>query len=290
MRRLAACTVTGLLALGLSACAGDGAQVAAFGEEEGLLFSGPIEKAKLRIGIKFDQPGVGYFSEGAEQPSGFDVDVAMHLAFRLGYAPSQVEWVEALSPYRVDLLAEGEVDLVVASFPMSDDAREAVTFAGPYLVTHQGLLVRWDNTDLATLADLPGKTICAPEGTPWEARIREMTGETATVITRVRHTECLELVSAGQADAMTTSNLNLAGLAADDGWFGEFKLLDETFGLESIGVGLPKGDLARCEQINAALQTMVEDGTWQRFLNRYTRGIDFTPDPEFNPPTPADCS
>ena len=53
----------------------------------------------IKIGIKFDQPGLGY-QDGSEY-TGFDVDVAKFVAGELGYGEDQIEWVQAPSAQRI---------------------------------------------------------------------------------------------------------------------------------------------------------------------------------------------
>ncbi|MCL2595923.1 MAG: glutamate ABC transporter substrate-binding protein [Promicromonosporaceae bacterium] len=242
----------------------------------------------LRIGIKFDQPGIGLMVDGV--PQGFDVDVAAYIAWKLGVSPFDVEWVEAVSPQREQMLLDGAVDFVVASYSITEERLAVVDFAGPYVITHQALLVRADNTTIAALEDLSGRRVCAPIGTPYLFRVQEILGDSITVIGVERHSECARMLAEGQVDAMTTSDLNLAGMAASDEFFGEFRLINEWYSNEQIGIGLPQGSGELCQRINAALLEMVEDGSWQRFITRHTGGTDYIPDATFNPPTPLPCA
>ncbi len=50
-------------------------------------------KPKIRIGIKYDQPGLGY--QDGQDYTGFDVDVARYIAGKLGYSEDQIEFVES---------------------------------------------------------------------------------------------------------------------------------------------------------------------------------------------------
>ena len=60
---------------------------------------GADETGKIRIGIKFDQPGLGFKKSGTYV--GFDVDVAKYVAKKLGYSEDQIIWKEAPSPSSV---------------------------------------------------------------------------------------------------------------------------------------------------------------------------------------------
>ncbi len=85
----------------------------------------------LKIGIKFDQPGLG-LKEG-DKYSGFDVDVATYIAGKLGTTPDKITWVQAPSAQRETLIQSGQVDLVVATYSITDARKEKVSFAGPVL-------------------------------------------------------------------------------------------------------------------------------------------------------------
>ena len=56
---------------------------------------GADEEGKIRIGIKFDQPGLGFKKSGTYV--GFDVDVAKYIAKKLGYSEDEIVWKEAPS-------------------------------------------------------------------------------------------------------------------------------------------------------------------------------------------------
>ena len=69
---------------------------------------------KIRIGIKFDQPGLGY--QDGSQYTGFDVDVARYIAGKLGYSEDQIEFVESPSANRENMLNNGQVDMIFATY------------------------------------------------------------------------------------------------------------------------------------------------------------------------------
>lgn len=92
---------------------------------------------KITIGIKFDQPGVGLKTPDGKY-EGFDVDVARYVAKSLGYSEKQIEWKEAPSAERENLISAGDVDFVVASYSITDERKQKVSFAElPYLLAHQ---------------------------------------------------------------------------------------------------------------------------------------------------------
>ena len=140
-------------ALTLTACGGgDDGGSGAGGEGGG---SGE----SVRIGIKFDQPGLGY-RDGSEY-TGFDVDVAKYVACELGYAEDAITWVSAPSAQRENMLQTGQVDMIFATYSITDARKEVVSFAGPYFVAGQDLLVTADNDaqppEVASIHRLEGR-------------------------------------------------------------------------------------------------------------------------------------
>lgn len=110
---------------------------------------------KIRVGIKFDQPGLGFKKSGTYV--GFDVDVAKYIAKKLGYSEDQIVWKEAPSKQREAMLQNGDVDFIVATYSITDERKKVVSFAGPYFVAGQDLLVRKDETSINGPEDLNGQ-------------------------------------------------------------------------------------------------------------------------------------
>ena len=102
------------------------------------------DAGNIKIGVKFDQPGIGVQEPGADAPVGFDIDMGRIIAGPLGIDADDIEWIETVSDNREPFLQNGTVDLVIASYSITDDRRKVVGQAGPYYVTGQQLLVRSD--------------------------------------------------------------------------------------------------------------------------------------------------
>jgi glutamate transport system substrate-binding protein len=274
--RYAAAAVAALAALTLSACGGGDS-----GESEG----GDAGGETVRIGIKFDQPGLGYDEGGSY--SGFDVDVAKYVAGELGFTEEQIEFVEAPSANRENLLSNNQVDMIFATYSITDTRKETVDFAGPYFVAGQDLLVPTDS-DITGPEDLDGKNLCSVTGSTSAQKIKDQYPG-VQLVEQPGYAECVTAMGGGQIDAVTTDDIILAGLAAQEANAGKFKVVGNTFSEENYGVGLPKGS-DRCEDINAAITKMIDEGAWEEAITKNTEGADYTFNAELNPPTPAPCA
>ena len=225
----------------------------------------------ITIGVKYDQPGLGLDEGGT--PVGFDVDVATYIAGELGYSPDQIEWTEAASANRESFLQQGTVDMIAATYSITDERREVVDFAGPYYVAQQDILTQADNDDINGPEDLDGKVLCSASGSRSAHNITDGMEIDAELREAGNYSECLELLSNGTVDAVTTDNTILAGFAAQSP--DDFRMVNNPFGEEKYGVGLPAGSTERCEEINEAITKMWEDGSAAEYLENAFGATDF---------------
>ncbi|GEK20663.1 glutamate ABC transporter substrate-binding protein [Cellulomonas xylanilytica] len=241
----------------------------------------------IKIGIKFDQPGMG-FQDGSEY-TGFDVDVAKFVAGELGYGEDQIEWVQAPSAQRETLLQNGQVDMIFATYSITDKRKEVVSFAGPYFVAGQDLLVAADDDSISGPEDLEGKNLCSVTGSTSAQRIKDEYAAGTNLLEQPGYAECVTALTAGTVDAVTTDDIILAGLAAVPANEGKVKVVGNPFSEENYGVGLPK-ESDQCEAINEAITKMVDDGTWQELLDKNVGASGYKANEDLNPPTPAACA
>jgi glutamate transport system substrate-binding protein len=215
---------------------------------------------ELRIGIKFDQPGIGLETEDGEY-TGFDVDVATYIAGEMGVAEEDITWVEAPSENRETMLQNGDVDFIVASYSINAERMELVDFAGPYFLAHQDLLVRSD-ADVSEAA-INEMTLCSVTGSTSAQNVVDSIAPEADLQEFGGYSECVQPVQNGAIDALTTDDSILAGYAAQEQYEGQFKLAGFNLSDEYYGVGVPKGEDQLVTDINTALEQMIEDGSWE---------------------------
>ena len=245
---------------------------------------GADESGKIRIGIKFDQPGLGFKKSGTYV--GFDVDVAKYVAKKLGYSEDEIVWKEAPSKQREAMLQNGDVDMILATYSITDERKNAVSFAGPYFVAGQDLLVRKDDHSINDPEDLNGKRLCSVTGSTSAATVKEKFASEVQLMEQPGYAECATALFSGIVDAVTTDDIILAGLASASR--GKLRVVGKPFTQEYYGVGIKKGDTALAKKINAAITEMIKDGSWERAIADNTEGTSYTPNAEYNPPKPTE--
>ena len=178
--------------------------------------------------------------------------------------------------------------MVVATYSITDTRKEKVSFAGPYFIAGQDLLIRADDASITGPDSLDGKKLCSVKGSTSAQKVKDkypgvQLQEFGT------YSECLPALSTGGVDALTTDDTILAGYAAQPEFKGKFKVVGQPFSEENYGVGIKKGDTAKCTQINDAIKKMVTDGSWQKAIDDNLGPAGYKPGTG-NPPTPAACA
>ena len=264
--RIAAILGTVAVSGSLLAACGDSAG----GDSDGLL--GAIESGNVTLGTKFDQPGLG-LREPDGSMTGLDVDVATYvvnsIAAENGWEEPTIDWRETPSAQRETLIQNGEVDLITATYSINPGRSESVNFGGPYLLTHQALLVQESNSEISGLDDLEGKILCSVTGSTPAQKVKEAL-PSVQLQEYDTYSSCTEALRQGNVDAMTTDATILNGYAAQSP--GNFRVVEleqdgEPFTNEYYGIGLTKDDEEGTDAINTALQAMIDDGSFDQFIS-----------------------
>ena len=178
-------------------------------------FDAITERGTVKVGVKEDQPGLGYLDPTTGERTGFDVDIARWIAASLGYDEDKIEFTAIPSANREQAIVNGDIDYYVGTYSITDTRKEQISFAGPYFVTGQGLLVAADNDDINGPDDLAGKTVCSATGSTSIQRIKDEYPDAQTTEFDT-YSQCVEQLKNGQVDAVTTDESILIGFAAQD--------------------------------------------------------------------------
>ncbi|GAA2795892.1 glutamate ABC transporter substrate-binding protein [Kitasatospora sp. CM 4170] len=282
LRKVTAAAAAALaLTLAAAGCSSDGGGGTSSGTGSGAATgasAGP-SGGKITVGIKFDQPGIGLKTPDGTY-TGFDVDVATYIAKQLGYQPDDIVWKEAKSADRETLLQRGDVDFIAASYSITPAREEKVDFAGPYLLAHQDVLIRADDTSIQKPEDLNNKKLCSVTGSTSAQNVKTRIAPNAQLQEYGGYSECLTGLENKVIDALTTDDSILAGYAAQPEFKGKFKLGGFKMSDENYGIGVQEGSELKAK-INTALEQMVQDGSWDAAVKK-----NFGPANYHNEPAP----
>jgi glutamate transport system substrate-binding protein len=239
------------------------------------------DSGKVVIGVKFDQPGIGFKGATDDAPKGFDPEIGKILAASLRIAPEDITWKETISDNREPFLQSGEVDLVIASYSITDDRRKVVGQAGPYYVTGQQLLVK-KGSDIKSVDDIKGKEVCSVTGSTSLDNVEAKGAKPRGFDT---YSECVDQVLNGSVDSMTTDGAILLGYAAEHP--DDLEVVGDPFSEERYGVGYSKKYPEMCQWITDTIKKAEDDGDWAKAFEA-TLGKSGVDTPE--PPAMDSCS
>ena len=219
-------------------------------------------RGNLIVGVKADQPNLGYKDADGKR-CGFDIEVARMVSAGLGLDPDKIEYKEIPSANRETAIGGGEIDYYVGTYSITDKRKALVSFAGPYFVAGQDLLVNKDDTSMdAGKTALKGKKVCSATGSTPIQRVKdEQLTEASNISEFKTYSECVSQLLDKKVDAVTTDDAILKGYAATAP--DQLRVVGKTFSTEKYGIGLPKDDKALRGQVNTILEKSATDGTWK---------------------------
>ena len=258
-KKIASVFAAAAMALSLAACSNsNGSSAASDSTDDSSAASGSYrtvdqikESGEITIGVFSDKNPFGYVdNDGKFQ--GYDVYFADRIAKDLGVELKLVP-VEAAS--RVEFLETAKVDIILANFTVTDERKEKVDFALPYMKVALGV-VSPDSAIITDAEQLNGKTLIVVKGTTAESYFTENYPD----VKLQKYDEYNEAYSAlqdGRGDAFSTDNTEVLAWSMNNPGF--------TVGVESLGStdaiapAVTKGNENLLNLINDEITALADD-------------------------------
>ncbi|MFE3547852.1 glutamate ABC transporter substrate-binding protein [Streptomyces kronopolitis] len=216
---------------------------------------------KLVIGVKADQPFLGFKDPGTDKYSGFDIEIAKMVAADLGFSTKQIQFKTIDSNVRETTISNGDVDYYVGTYTINDERKKQVGFAGPYYTAGADLLVRKDDKSITGPDALKGKKVCSITGsTPLQEIKKPKYGAKTTELGK--YSDCVKVLLDGGVDAVTTDDAILKGYAAQRPE--KLRVVGKPFTKEPYGIGMKKDDKALRDAITKALEDHIKNGDYKK--------------------------
>lgn len=220
---------------------------------------------KIRIGVFSDKNPFGYVDSNGEV-QGYDVEFAKRIGKDLLGSEDAVEFVYVEAASRVEYLKSGKVDIILANFTVTDERKEAVDFALPYMKVALGV-VSPDDALITDANQLEGKDIIVVKGTTAEAYFSE-TYPDLNLVKYDEYQEAYDALLDGRGDAFATDNTEALAWSNQNKGF--------TTGIESIGnidtiaPAVQKGNTELLNWINDEIKSLADE---EFFLNDYKKTL-----------------
>lgn len=233
-------------------------------------------RGRLVAGVSQNAYQLGFRDPTSGELAGFEIDLVREIALDLLGSRDKVQFVALGAADRVPSLANGSVDLVVRTMTMTCRDWRQVAFSTEYYSAAQRLLVPRGSA-IATMDDLVGRKVCAAAGS---TSIRNIAGYSGVIpVATSEVIDCLVLLQQHQIAAVSTSDVLLAGLAAQDP---TTVVVGPSLAPQPYGVATAPAATDLVRAVNRVLERIRQDGTWQGLHRRWLSGLGPTPPP----PTP----
>ncbi|MFD1706951.1 ABC transporter substrate-binding protein [Siminovitchia sediminis] len=193
---------------------------------------------------------------------GFDVEVGTAIAEELGMNPKPVTnpWQTIIAALQAD-----KFDAIIGSMAITDERLKEVNFTDPYYESGAQIFVSEDNDSIKSEEDLKGKTIGVVVSSTFEENAKEYTDDVKTYDSDV--TALQDLLVKGRLDAVLTDQL--VGMYAINENDLKIKQVGEPIYLDQMGIAIKKDNEKLLEDVNEALNTIIENGTYGKISEKY---------------------
>ena len=227
------------------------------------------QSGTIRVGVFEAQPPFSKFEDGKFQ--GFEVTLAEALSKDIfGGKAGKVEFVPVKASERLKALEENKVDMLLATFTITNERKQLVDFTTPYFAVNIGVLTRAGDR-IKTVSDLHGKPIIAETGTTGEAYFRK---EGFEIVNCATANECYKMLKDGKGIGYATDNLIVLAYAVIDS---DTEVNIKNLGVSDfLGIAVSKGNKDLLEFLNGELVKLSKNGfmkkTYDETIEPYYKG------------------
>jgi glutamate/aspartate transport system substrate-binding protein len=243
--------------------------LALVGPATGQTLDGTLKKIKtsgtFTIGYRDSAPPFSFMGPD-KRPVGYSIDLCMYVAAaiqkQLGMANLKLGWVPVTAENRIDMVAQGKVDIECSTTTASLSRQERVDFSLMTFVDG-GSLMSMSGAITGGMTDLTDKRIAVIPGTTTEKSLTDFLKKKFITVQTVRvkdHAEGVAAIEGGKADAFASDRGILIGLALASKEPKRFALADLLFSYEPYGLMVRRNDGAFRLAVNRALAELYRTG------------------------------
>ena len=244
------------------------AMLAACGSKDDANTDGDSAKKTFIMGVDPEYPPFSYLGDDGKF-TGFDVEVAQAVCHELGWDLKVfgVNWDQKLVQ-----LDSNECDCIWSGMTILDSMKDAgYVISKPYYDNTQVIMVK-EGSDIKSSADLAGKSVAVQLGTSGESLLSEggdlesLAKTFGSLMTCDSFLKCFTELGGGAVDAVIVDKPVATSYVQQNAGF---TILDEELGAEQYGIAFRSGDQELCDTVQAAVQKIVDNGTYAKIAEKY---------------------
>jgi putative glutamine transport system substrate-binding protein len=226
-----------------------------------------IKKAGiLKVGVKSDVPKFGLVNTATNQYEGMEIELAKLIAKDILGDSSKVAYTPVTAKTRGPLLDTGELDLVIATFTITEERKLTYNFSTKYYTDAVGMLVK-KASGISGLKDCDGKTIGVAQSATSRKAIQEAADKLGVKISFsefATYPEIKAALDSGRVDVFSVDKSILNGYLDDTSI-----ILPDSFSPQEYGVVSKLDNKALAGYINGLVEKWLADGTIDGLIRQF---------------------
>ena len=226
------------------------------------------KSGKIKIGVFSDKNPFGYVDENGKV-QGYDVYFAKRIAKDLLGSEDAVDFVYVEAASRVEYLKSAKVDITLANFTVTDERKEQVDFALPYMKVALGI-VSPQKAEITDVNQLKGKKLIVVKGTTAETYFSKNYPD-VTLVKFDEYQEAYDALLDGRGDAFSTDNTEVLAWAKQNKGF--------VVGVESLGnvdaiaPAVQKGNTELLNWLNDEIKTLAKEKFFHKDFDETLKSV-----------------
>ncbi|MDR2360022.1 MAG: transporter substrate-binding domain-containing protein [Oscillospiraceae bacterium] len=216
------------------------------------------DRGTLKIGCKEDVPNFGELDTATGTYNGLEIEIAKLLAKEIFNDDSKVSFQGVTAKTRGPLLDNGDVDMVIATFTITEERKLTYNFSDPYYQDAVGMLVKKDS-GITSIADCDGKVIGVAQSATSRDALQAAADEAGVSVSFSEfgtYPEIQAALFAGNVDVFSVDRSILRGYLTDD-----LTLTDDKFSPQDYGVATKFENAELADWVNEKITGWLSDGT-----------------------------
>lgn len=226
------------------------------------------KSGKIKIGVFSDKNPFGYVDENGKV-QGYDVYFAKRIAKDLLGSEDAVDFVYVEAASRVEYLKSAKVDITLANFTVTDERKEQVDFALPYMKVALGI-VSPQKAEITDVNQLKGKKLIVVKGTTAETYFSKNYPD-VTLVKFDEYQEAYDALLDDRGDAFSTDNTEVLAWAKQNKGFvvGVESLGD----IDTIAPAVQKGNTELLNWLNDEIKTLAKEKFFHKDFDETLKSV-----------------
>jgi len=230
-------------------------------------------KGEIVAAIMPNYPPMDFKDPANNELTGVDFDLGNALAQRLGV---KMKWQETSFEQMINALTTKRVDIVLSGMTDTAERQKAVDFVD-YFTSGSQFYTLVKNQDIKEMTDICGKTVGTSRRTTFPAEIAAWSTAHCPADKPIK-----VIGTEGSADAraqLRQSRINAAVQGSETLPYlanqekNTFNIIGTPMVVQFTGIGVSKDNQALRDAVQAALQSMIADGSYQAILKKWDLSV-----------------